>query len=100
VFRTFDRDSDNMVSFDEWVNGLSVFLRGTVDEQLQCCVLACMAVASSGRSVLTHLPRIPAVCFNVYDLNGDGYISKEEMFQLLQKCLVKVGGSLGPGYWC
>lgn len=27
------------------------------------------------------------VCFTVYDMNGDGYISKEEMFHLLKKCL-------------
>lgn len=31
------------------------------------------------------------VCFRVYDLNGDRYISKEEMFQMLQHCLVRVG---------
>lgn len=31
-----------------------------------------------------------AVCFTVYDLNGDGYISREEMFQLLKNCIVKV----------
>ena len=29
------------------------------------------------------------VCFRVYDLNGDRYISKEEMFQMLKNCLVK-----------
>ncbi len=27
--------------------------------------------------------------FRVYDLNGDGYISREEMFQLLKHCLIK-----------
>jgi Ca2+-binding EF-hand superfamily protein len=30
------------------------------------------------------------VCFTVYDLNGDGYISREEMFQLLKNSIVKV----------
>ena len=25
----------------------------------------------------------------MYDLNGDGFISREEMFQLLKNCLVK-----------
>lgn len=30
------------------------------------------------------------VCFRVFDLNGDRYISKEEMFQMLKNCLVKV----------
>jgi hypothetical protein len=29
------------------------------------------------------------VCFRVYDLNGDRYISKEEMFQMLKNSLVK-----------
>ncbi|KAM4686212.1 calaxin isoform 2-T2 [Amazona ochrocephala] len=28
-------------------------------------------------------------CFEVYDLNGDGYISREEMFQMLKNCLLK-----------
>ena len=27
------------------------------------------------------------VCFIVYDLNGDGFISREEMFHLLKHCL-------------
>ncbi|KAM6375776.1 calaxin isoform 3-T4 [Alca torda] len=28
-------------------------------------------------------------CFEVYDLNGDGYISREEMFQMLKNSLLK-----------
>ena len=31
-----------------------------------------------------------AVCFNVYDLNGDGYITREEMFQFLKNSMVTV----------
>jgi Ca2+-binding EF-hand superfamily protein len=27
--------------------------------------------------------------FNVYDLNGDGYISREEMFQMLKTSIIK-----------
>ena len=30
-----------------------------------------------------------AVCFEVYDFNGDGYISREEMFTCLKKSMVK-----------
>jgi len=29
------------------------------------------------------------VCFEVYDFNGDGYISREEMFTCLKKSMVK-----------
>ncbi|NXX13920.1 EFCB1 protein, partial [Podargus strigoides] len=64
VFRTFDRDKDNCINVVEWVEGLSVFLRGTLEERIK-------------------------YCFEVYDLNEDGYISKEEMFQMLKNSLLK-----------
>lgn len=32
---------------------------------------------------------MPAVCFEVYDLNGDGYISREEMFHMLKNSLIR-----------
>ncbi|KAG8443332.1 hypothetical protein GDO86_011937 [Hymenochirus boettgeri] len=64
VFRGFDRDNDSSVSVTEWVEGLSVFLRGTLDEKIK-------------------------YCFGVYDLNGDGFISREEMFHMLKNSLLK-----------
>ncbi|ORZ40207.1 hypothetical protein BCR44DRAFT_1424629, partial [Catenaria anguillulae PL171] len=64
VFRCFDIDADNYISFDEFAKGMSVFLKGKFEEKLK-------------------------FCFRIYDLNGDRYISKEEMFQLLKNCLVK-----------
>lgn len=36
VFRTFDKDNDGFVSVKEWIEGLSVFHRGTLDEQIKC----------------------------------------------------------------
>ena len=30
-----------------------------------------------------------AVSFGIYDLNGDGFISREEIYQLLKNTLVK-----------
>ena len=27
-------------------------------------------------------------CFTIYDLNGDGFISKEEMITMLKSCLI------------
>lgn len=67
VFRAFDKDSDNYVSQEEWVTGLSTF----ISDQSQ------------------HDDAVIKFCFTVYDLNGDGYISREEMFQLLKNCIVK-----------
>ncbi|XP_069551390.1 calaxin isoform X1 [Brachyistius frenatus] len=64
VFRTFDTASDGFVSLKEWIEGLSVFLRGTLDEKIK-------------------------YCFHVYDLNGDKYISREEMFHMLKNSLIR-----------
>ncbi|KAJ3242103.1 EF-hand calcium-binding domain-containing protein 1 [Chytriomyces hyalinus] len=64
VFRCFDTDADNYISYDEFMKGMSVFLKGRREERMK-------------------------FCFRVYDLNGDRYISKEEMFQMLKNCLVK-----------
>lgn len=36
VFRAFDKDSDGFVSKEEWVLGLSVFLRGSLDDKMKC----------------------------------------------------------------
>ncbi|XP_029444734.1 EF-hand calcium-binding domain-containing protein 1 isoform X2 [Rhinatrema bivittatum] len=64
VFRAFDKDNDSYISVTEWVEGLAVFLRGTLDEKIR-------------------------YCFEVYDLNNDGYITREEMFHMLKNCLLK-----------
>lgn len=36
VFKAFDRDNDGAVSREEWLVGLSVLLRGTIDEKMKC----------------------------------------------------------------
>ncbi|XP_078198889.1 calaxin-like [Callithrix jacchus] len=61
LFFAFDKDNDNYINIKEWVKGLSVFLRGTFEEKLK-------------------------FCFEVY-LNGDGYISQEQMFDMLKNSL-------------
>ncbi|CAH8554836.1 unnamed protein product [Schistosoma turkestanicum] len=64
VFRVFDADFDGGVNAQEWVMGLSVLLRGTLEEKIK-------------------------FAFTVYDLNDDGRVTREEMFQLLRFSLVK-----------
>merc|ERR1711976_1108106 len=59
VFKAFDKDNDSVVNAEEWVTGLSTFLRGNLEERTK-------------------------FCFDVYDLNSDGYISREEMFHMLK----------------
>lgn len=36
VFRVFDVDSDNHISFEEFIKGMSVFLKGKLEERMKC----------------------------------------------------------------
>ncbi|XP_038076605.1 EF-hand calcium-binding domain-containing protein 1-like isoform X2 [Patiria miniata] len=65
IVRVFDLDSDNYVNLSEWLQGLSVFLKGTYEEKKQ-------------------------FCFKVYDLNDDGFITREEIFNLLKSSMTKL----------
>lgn len=71
VFKAFDRDNDSYVSAEEWVRGLSTFMYGSLEERTK-------------------------FCFDVYDLNGDSFISREEMFQMLKSALVKQSSDEDP----
>ncbi|XP_059613693.1 Kv channel-interacting protein 4-like [Phlebotomus argentipes] len=54
VFNTLDQDRSGIVSFEEFVQGLSILSRGTLEEKLRWT-------------------------FSLYDINGDGFITREEM---------------------
>ncbi|KAJ7365179.1 EF-hand calcium-binding domain-containing protein 1 [Desmophyllum pertusum] len=64
VFRVFDEDNDGILNMKEWVVGLSKFLKGTKQEQMD-------------------------YCFKVFDINGSGYISREGIHHMLKDCMVK-----------
>ncbi|XP_012251101.1 calaxin isoform X2 [Athalia rosae] len=64
MFCCWDRESEGAIRLEAWILGLDVFLRGTQKEKME-------------------------FCFRVYDLNNDGYITKDEMFQLFKNCLIK-----------
>ena len=36
VFRVFDEDSDSVLDQKEWIKGMSVFLRGNLEEKTKC----------------------------------------------------------------
>ncbi|KAJ2948192.1 hypothetical protein O0L34_g10001 [Tuta absoluta] len=62
---------EGALKFESWVRGLSILLRGTDEERRN------------------H-------CFAVYDLNADGYITRDEMFLLLKNSLLKQPGDEDP----
>lgn len=68
VIETFDQDKDGEVNFNEFLKGVSQF-----------------SVKSSKEDKLRF-------AFNIYDVDGDGYISNGELFTVLK---IMVGENLG-----
>ncbi|XP_018059919.1 PREDICTED: Kv channel-interacting protein 4-like, partial [Atta colombica] len=58
VFNTLDQDHSGLLSFEDFVTGLSILARGSIDEKLRWT-------------------------FSLYDINGDGCITREEMTDIV-----------------
>lgn len=64
IYRTFDVSANTQyLKLDDYVIGMATFLAGNLEDKMK-------------------------FCFSVYDLNGDGYITREEMFQFLKNSMV------------
>ncbi|XP_072026685.1 A-type potassium channel modulatory protein KCNIP1-like isoform X6 [Amphiura filiformis] len=66
VFNSFDTDHNGSITFEEFVTGLSVLSRGTLHEKLNWA-------------------------FNLYDINGDGFITRDEMLLIVQSIYDMMG---------
>ncbi|XP_077661643.1 calsenilin isoform X2 [Eretmochelys imbricata] len=66
LFNAFDVDRNGAICFEDFVVGLSILLRGTVHEKLNWA-------------------------FNLYDINKDGYITKEEMLAIMKSIYDMMG---------
>jgi len=70
LFRSFDFNNDGFINFREFICGLSMSMRGSADEKLTWA-------------------------FNMYDVNKDGTITLEEMFDTL-KAVYEIYGVENP----
>ena len=64
IFKYFNKVANDNIGQEEWVIGFNIFMKGSEDEMTR-------------------------FCFDIYDLNDDGYISKEEMLLLMKDCMYK-----------
>eukprot|EP01138_Halocafeteria_seosinensis_P010784 gb/GECG01011014.1/.p1 GENE.gb/GECG01011014.1/~~gb/GECG01011014.1/.p1 ORF type:complete len:1451 (+),score=219.92 gb/GECG01011014.1/:1-4353(+) len=58
LFTLFDKDESGVINYEEFIFGLAIWCRGTVEERME-------------------------FLFNMYDLNGDGYVSKADLRTML-----------------
>ncbi|KAI8149966.1 hypothetical protein BJV82DRAFT_5451 [Fennellomyces sp. T-0311] len=58
LYAAFDVDNNKSIDFEEFVDGLSVFMKGTPEEKL-------------------------ALSFKLYDVNHDGYLTKSELERVM-----------------
>ncbi|NWH77488.1 CSEN protein, partial [Piaya cayana] len=71
LFDAFDADGNGAICFQDFAVGLSVLLRGTVQQKLTWA-------------------------FNLYDVNKDGCITKEEMLEIMKSIYDMLGRSTYP----
>ncbi|KAI0772718.1 frequenin, partial [Irpex lacteus] len=76
VFNVFDENKNGTIDFKEFICALSVTSRGRLDEKLKC--LAGTFISLSG-------------AFQLYDIDGDGYITYAEMLQIVQSIYKMTG---------
>lgn len=71
VFRAFDEDHSGTLSFEEFVTGLSVLIRGNLNDKLSWA-------------------------FTLYDANGDGIVTKSDMLEVATAIYALLGGYVEP----
>ena len=85
VFNVFDENKNGHIDFKEFICALSVTSRGRLDEKLKCERLY------SGLHYHTTDLSFTVGAFQLYDIDGDGFITYDEMLQIVQSIYKMTG---------
>ena len=86
VFNVFDENKNGTIDFKEFICALSVTSRGRLDEKLKCASRN-HVVPRHSRADTAHAPG----AFQLYDIDGDGFITYAEMLQIVQSIYKMTG---------
>ena len=86
IFNTFDKNKDNTIDFREFIWGVSVTDRGSLDEKLKCT-----RPRSASLTCSTDSRPLPGT-FQLYDIDGNGVIERDELLQVVRS-IFKASGS-------
>ena len=88
LYKYFNKIATDNIDVEEWVTGFSVFLKGPIstvnkNKKSREDMLVILLVLPLGNE-----EEWTQFCFNIYDLNEDGYITKEEIMTMMKNCFV------------
>lgn len=88
-----EQPNKTRIGFEDFLFFLTIFVKGTAEQKLKCKIIAIPSFKNlKNQKFISKLFKIK-VAFNLYDIDGDGYINRQEMNKVA-KSLCKLSGSL------
>ncbi len=93
IFEVLDQNSNSEIDFREFVMGLSALSkRASLEEKIQCrCCPSPLIESLCSFIIYLQLPSVwcssMLVSFKIYDIDNNGFIDKNELFQILKASL-------------
>merc|ERR1712012_380229 len=78
VFNTLDQDDTGFITFEDFVLGLSILVKGCLEDKLRWI----FSLYDQDRDGYISRGEMEEVVASVFDLNGDGYVAMEEFLRV------------------